>query len=33
MALESTGLGIDTDGNKVCILQYADDIVVMAETQ
>ena len=33
LALESIGLGIDIDGNKVCILQYADDIVVMAETQ
>ena len=31
LALESTGLGIDIDGNKVCILQYADDIVVIAE--
>ena len=33
LALESTGLDIDIDGNKVCILQYANDIVVMAETQ
>ena len=33
LALESTGLGIDIDGNKVCVLQYANDIVVMAETQ
>ena len=30
LALESTGLGIAIDGNKVCILQYANDIVVMA---
>ena len=26
-------LALDIDGNKVCILQYADDIVIMAETQ
>ena len=33
LALESTRLRIDIDGNKVCILQYADDIVAMAEAQ
>ena len=31
--LESFGIGVNCDGDNVCILMYADDIVLHAETE
>ena len=31
LLLESTNIGIDINGEKICLLMYADDIVILAD--
>ena len=31
--MKQLNLGIDIDGEKVCILLYADDVILMTETE
>jgi len=31
LLLKSTNIGIDINGEKICLLMYADDIVILAD--